>query len=53
MPIYFIEDQNKTYSKLSSLEPNSNSKLIATASIGTTHSKLKLIDFVVALDLPG
>ena len=47
MPIYFIEDPNKTYSKHPAIFNNENAKLISTSNIGSTHAKLKLIDFVV------
>lgn len=47
MPLYFLDERNTSSSRFASLDSDSNLKLIAGTSLGTSHSKLKLVDFVV------
>lgn len=50
-PFYFLDNTNQTITKLDEMLRSPDSKLISDSGMGTTHSKLKLVDFVVVLQL--
>lgn len=50
-PFYFLDNSNKTVTNLHEMLQSPDSKLIADFGLGATHSKIKLVDFVVNNDL--
>lgn len=47
-PIYFIDEAANNPAVLKNLKSSSNLKLIASSGLGSTHTKLKLVDFMVS-----